>query len=72
MYGNNYCEIAQAAKIALYIMSICILGLQCPHHNNPADFIVDKIIDHEQEADVAQSKVIELHHVIVIHDSCIM
>jgi len=34
------------------------LGLQCPHHSNPADFIVDKIIDHEQEEDVAHGKVI--------------
>ena len=36
---------------------VCVLGLQCPHHNNPADFIVDKIMDHEQEADVAHGKV---------------
>ena len=33
-----------------------VIGLQCPHHNNPADFVIDKIIDHEQEVDVAHSK----------------
>ena len=37
-------------------MWVFILDLQCPHHNNPADFVIDKIIDHEQETDVAHSK----------------
>ena len=50
--------------VCIYVylrVSVCIcvyLGLQCPHHNNPADFIVDKIIDHEQEEDIAHGKII--------------
>ena len=58
---DHYCE----AKMCVYVHIVfyMLTGYQCEHHNNPADFFLDVILENEQADDSQSTK---FYKVIVI------